>query len=78
MAKTKTFEESITELEEIVKQLEEGDVPLDDAVALFEKGMKLSLKCHDQLEKATQKVKILTENQDGTVDKADFSGGEEQ
>ncbi len=77
MAKTKTFEESITELEEIVKTLEDGEAPLDDAVALFEKGMKLSAKCHEQLEKATQKIKILTEGADGTISQTDFEGGEE-
>ena len=60
MPKAKTFEESITELEQIVTLLESGDAPLDEAVALFEKGMKLSAKCHDQLDKAEQKVKLLT------------------
>lgn len=78
MAKAKTFEESITELEEIVKTLENGDAPLDNAIALFEKGMKLSAKCHEQLEKATQKIKILTEGEDGTISQTDFVGGEEQ
>lgn len=78
MAKAKTFEESITELEEIVKTLENGDTPLDDAIALFEKGMKLSATCHEQLEKATQKIKILTEGEDGTISQADFANGEEQ
>lgn len=78
MAKAKTFEESITELEEIVKTLESGDTSLDDAVALFEKGMKLSAKCHEQLEKATQKIKILSEGEDKTISQTDFIGGEEQ
>lgn len=78
MAKAKTFEESITELEEIVKTLENGDTPLDNAIALFEKGMKLSAKCHEQLEKATQKIKILTEGEDGTISQTDFVSGEEQ
>ncbi len=78
MAKAKTFEESITELEEIVKTLENGDTPLDNAIALFEKGMKLSAKCHEQLEKATQKIKILTEREDGTISQTDFASGEEQ
>lgn len=78
MAKAKTFEESITELEKIVKTLENGDTPLDNAIALFEKGMKLSAKCHEQLEKATQKIKILTEGEDGTISQTDFANGEEQ
>ena len=73
MPKAKTFEESITELEQIVTLLESGDAPLDEAVALFEKGMKLSAKCHDQLDKAEQKVKLLTENEEGAVKTTDFN-----
>lgn len=77
MAKTKTFEESISELEEIVHMLESGDAPLDEAVSLFEKGMKISAKCHEQLNKAEQKVKLVTENADGTVSFADLDSEEE-
>ena len=65
MDNTKSFEEMIEELEEIVHNLENGEAPLDEAVGLFEKGMKLSLNCHTLLEKAEQKVKILTEGLDG-------------
>ena len=77
MPKAKTFEETITELEQIVTLLESGDAPLDEAVALFEKGMKLSAKCHDQLDKAEQKVKLLTENEEGAVKTTDFNSGED-
>lgn len=77
MPKAKTFEESITELEQIVTLLESGDAPLDEAVALFEKGMKLSAKCHYQLDKAEQKVKLLTENEEGAVKTTDFNSGED-
>lgn len=77
MPKTKTFEESMLELEEIVTLLESGNAPLDEAVSLFEKGMKISAKCHEQLDKAEQKVKLVTENADGTVKEEIFEGGEE-
>ncbi len=77
MAKTKSFEEMIDELEEIVTRLESGDAPLDEAVRLFEKGMKISVSCHDKLEKAEQKVKILTESQTGEVVETDMESGEE-
>ena len=77
MPKAKTFEESITELEQIVTLLESGDAPLDEAVTLIEKGMKLSAKCHDQLDKAEQKVKLLTENEEGAVKTTDFNSGED-
>ncbi len=62
MAKAKSFEESIEELEAIVAKLEKGDCPLDEAVELFEKGVKLSKECHKTLDNAEQKIKILTEN----------------
>lgn len=77
MPKAKTFEESIAELEQIVHLLESGDAPLDEAVALFEKGMKLSAKCHDQLDKAEQKVALLTEDETGAVHEEPFEGREE-
>ena len=77
MPKARTFEDDIKELEEIVASLESGDAPLDEAVALFEKGMKLSKKCHERLDTAEQKIKILTENSDGEVEETDFKEGEE-
>jgi len=62
MAKTKSFEESIQELENIIAILEKGECPLDEAVELFEKGVKLSKECHKTLENAEQKIKVLTED----------------
>lgn len=61
MASKKTFEDSINELEEIVQKLEKGECPLDEAVKLFEKGVKISNECHKTLNEAEQKIKILTE-----------------
>lgn len=61
MAKVKSFEESMKELETIVSTLEKGECPLDEAVALFEKGVKISNECHKTLNEAEQKIKILTE-----------------
>lgn len=62
MAKNKTFEESIEELETIVKILENGECSLEDAVKLFEKGVQISNDCHKVLDDAEQKIKILTES----------------
>ena len=45
----KDFESAIAELEGIVKQLEDGDLPLDKSLALFERGVELSRYCHEQL-----------------------------
>ena len=58
-----SFEEKIRELEDIVKELESGDVNLDDAIEKYTKAMKLAKECSDRLNKATEKVnKILKEN----------------
>jgi exodeoxyribonuclease VII small subunit len=60
----KDFESAIAELERIVKQLEEGDLPLDKSLALFERGVTLSRYCHDQLGAAERRIEQLTERGD--------------
>ena len=57
----KDFESAIAELERIVKQLEDGDLPLDKSLALFERGVELSRYCHDQLGAAQRRIEVLTE-----------------
>ena len=57
----KDFESAIAELERIVKQLEDGDLPLDKSLALFERGVELSRFCHDQLSAAEKRIEVLTE-----------------
>lgn len=54
-----SFEESIGSLEKIVSQLESGDLPLERALELFEKGIGLARQCQSQLEIAERKVEIL-------------------
>jgi len=58
------FESAIAELEKIVKQLEDGDLPLDKSLALFERGVTLSKYCHDQLGAAQRRIELLTERGD--------------
>ena len=53
------FEASLQELERIVKELEKGDLPLEQSLALFESGMRLSADCKRQLEEAESRVEIL-------------------
>ena len=61
-----SFEESLTELETIVKKLELGDVPLEDAIEQFKKAMELAKDCDEKLKSAENSInKIL--NDDGTV-----------
>ena len=59
----KSFEEKLTELETIVKSLESGNVPLDEAITKFNEAMVLSKECNDRLKSAEENVnKILKEN----------------
>lgn len=53
------FEECLQRLEQIVDQLEKGDIPLDQALGLFEEGIRLSNSCRQELEDAEGKVEIL-------------------
>ncbi|MEO8315595.1 MAG: exodeoxyribonuclease VII small subunit [Pseudomonadota bacterium] len=53
------FENSLQELEKLVAQLERGDLPLSDSLALFEKGVGLTRACHSALAQAQQRVEIL-------------------
>lgn len=72
----KSFEQSITELEEIVSLLENGDVSLNKSLSLFEKGIKLSKNCQKMLDGAEKKVSILLTNEDGEIAEEDFIGEE--
>lgn len=61
--KVATFEENLTELENIVKELEAGNVDLDKAIEKYSNAMKLAKECNDKLNAATEKVNlILKEN----------------
>jgi exodeoxyribonuclease VII small subunit len=60
-SKTKTpdFEQSLAELETLVARLEQGDVPLEDALKTFERGVALTRQCQTALRTAQQKVEVL-------------------
>jgi exodeoxyribonuclease VII small subunit len=55
----KKFEAALARLEEIVQELEKGDLPLEQSLKLFEEGIKLSRICNSRLEEAERKVEIL-------------------
>ncbi|WP_442760320.1 exodeoxyribonuclease VII small subunit [Enterococcus italicus] len=60
---TATFEESLAELEKIVARLEQGDVPLEEALDVFQQGMVLSKQCKETLENAEKTLtKLITDN----------------
>ncbi|QUG42073.1 exodeoxyribonuclease VII small subunit [Psychrobacillus sp. INOP01] len=59
------FDEAMLQLENIVRQLEQGDVPLESAIELYQKGMELSKVCSDKLQKAEkQLVTFMDENKE--------------
>lgn len=55
----KGFEQALRELEAIVEELEKGNLPLEEALRLFERGVELSRICYKKLEEAKRKVEIL-------------------
>ena len=57
----KDFEAAIAELEAIVKKLEEGDLPLEKSLELYERGVQLSRFCHARLEDAEKRIELLNE-----------------
>ena len=65
------LEKSLAELEQIVATLEEGDIPLEQALKQFEKGIKLSRDCQTALQSAEQRVQVLM---DGDLE--DFDAAE--
>jgi len=67
------FEEQIDELEKVVEQLEKGDLPLEQSVDLYERGMKLSNACKAQLASAESRIQVLLEpDEQGAVRTADL------
>lgn len=70
------FEKSITELENIVKTLEGGNLSLDEMVQYFEKGIKLSAECNKLLDEAESKINVLVKK-DGEITKQAFVPAED-
>ena len=66
------FEASMKRLDEISASLEKENVSLEDALALYEEGVKLVRKCNEQLENAERKVKALRLTPDGELFEEDF------
>ena len=69
MAKKKTFETALKELENIVKQMESGDLALEDAMKNYEAGIKQSHYCMGLLDKAEEKIALLKLDKHGNIEK---------
>ena len=74
---SQNFETSLAELERIVAELEAGDLSLQRALELFERGVQLSRNCQQQLDDAERKVEILIKGQDGNMMAVPFEAEKE-
>lgn len=72
MEEKTTFEEGLKRLEEIVRQMEQGNVPLAESLRLFEEGTKLVARCNQQLDDAELKVVRLMKGPDGNPVEMEF------
>ena len=61
----KTFEASLEALEQIVQQLEGGDLPLEKSLELFEDGIRLSRQCQERLNQAERRIEVLLRDNQG-------------
>jgi exodeoxyribonuclease VII small subunit len=72
-----TFEKALAELEQIVAKLEKGGISLNESLALFEKGVKMSRFLRTELDKAERKVEILLKDEKGNLKAEDFEAADD-
>ncbi|MER3501188.1 MAG: exodeoxyribonuclease VII small subunit [Candidatus Fervidibacterota bacterium] len=63
-----TFEEALSRLEEIVRQLESGELTLDETVRLYEEGQRLLAFCQRKLADAEKRIKVITVTEEGSIE----------
>lgn len=68
-----TFENAMKQLEQIVQELESGNLSLEDSIKKFEEGMKLSKFCSAKLDETEQKITLLLKDQDGKIIEKPFA-----
>lgn len=71
--KSKSFEENLNRLEEIVRQLEDGSVSLEDSLKLFQEGTALAASCGKLLDEAELEIVKLTKGPDGSIQEVPFA-----
>ena len=77
MKEKMTFEEAFSLLENIVSKMESGDMTLDESLSAFEEAVALVKHCNSELAHAEQRVRMLTEAQDGTLTDIPFVGSDD-
>lgn len=68
----KSFEASLEALEQIVQDLEQGDLPLEKSLELFEQGIRLSRECQERLNQAERRIEVLLRDNQGRVTVSNF------
>lgn len=76
--KTKSFESSLESLEQIVRQLEEGDLPLEKSLELFEQGIRLSRECQERLGQAERRIEVLLRDNQGRPTVSEFAAEQDR
>ncbi len=71
------FEASLAELESIVQRLEQGELPLEESLRQFERGVALTRSCQKALRQAEQKIRVLSKGADGELVEEDFDAPDE-
>ncbi len=69
LEKKETFEQAVTDLEEIVNKLEKGELTLDESIQCFQRGVELTKYCSKKLDEAERSITMLIEGEDGIVEK---------
>jgi exodeoxyribonuclease VII small subunit len=67
------FEDSLTRLEQLVGQLESGNLPLEESLKVFEEGIALARRCAKYLEEAEKRIEVLTKDEQGALGAKPFS-----
>src|SRR6266850_954469 len=75
-AKGQSFEASLAALEKIVRDLERGDLPLEESLQLFENGVKLSRECQERLSQAERRIEVLLRDAEGRPVVSPYEGDE--
>ena len=75
---TETFESQLAALEKIVRELERGDLPLEESLRLFEQGVRLSRECQERLNQAERRIELLLRDAEGRPVLAAFDEDEEE
>ena len=73
----KTYEQAFAELTTVVERLQGGDLPLEETIALFERGVALSKECEKFLDDAGRRIEVLLEDSDGNLEVAELDESDE-